>query len=60
MCKAFLNSKEVAEAIGCRDRTARNVIAKLNKEQATHGVKIMPGKVSKAYFEKAYGIKVEI
>lgn len=58
MEKQFIGAKEVAEILGVSDSKGYSVIRELNKELKEKGYIVVPGKVSRVYFqEKCYGVK---
>ena len=59
MPKAFLGVNDIKEIVGCCEKTAYNLIQKMNAEQKKKGRQTIKGRVSKSYFEANYGIKVE-
>ena len=53
-----LGVKEVAEALGCSNNKAYEVIRTLNKELKAKGFIVFSGKVSEKYFlERVYGLQ---
>ena len=53
-----LGAKEVAEALGCSNNKAYEVIKTLNKELEAKGFITFTGKVSEKYFlERVYGLQ---
>lgn len=59
MEKQFIGAKEVAEILGVSESKGYSVIRKLNKELEEMGYIVIPGKVSRVFFqERCYGVKV--
>lgn len=53
--KKFLNAKDVSDLLGISESSAYRIIKKLNDELQQKGMIIIPGKISKRYFdEKVY------
>lgn len=52
--KRMLTAKEVAERLGVSRTTAYAVIKDLNAEMSRLGCKVIAGRVSNEYFERAY------
>ena len=50
--KKFLTAKEVANIIRSSETTAYRIIKKLNSDLEKKGKIIVPGKISKRYFEE--------
>ena len=48
----FLNAEEVASILGVSESSAYRIIKKLNNELKEQGFVIIPGKISKRYFEQ--------
>lgn len=48
----FLQAEEVASILGVSTTTAYRIIKKLNQELKEQGFVIIPGKISKRYFEQ--------
>ncbi len=55
--QVFLSVKEVSKILGMSIPYSYKVVAKLNEQLEQEGYMVIPGKISKAYFqEKFYGL----
>ncbi len=48
----FFNAKDVAEILDVSESSAYRIIRKLNQELEEQGKIVIPGKISKRYFEE--------
>ena len=59
MAKQIMNVKDVMTVLEVSESKAYGVIRQLNDELAKKGFIVIPGKISKAYFEeKVYGVHI--
>ena len=59
MSKQILNVRDVMAALEVSESKAYGIIKQLNSELSAKGYIVIPGKVSRAYFEeKLYGVHV--
>ena len=59
MSKQILNVRDVMAALEVSESKAYGIIKQLNSELSAKGYIVIPGKVSRAYFEeKLYGIHI--
>lgn len=59
MTKQILNVRDVMSALEVSESKAYGIIKQLNSELSAKGYIIIPGKVSRAYFEeKLYGVHI--
>lgn len=59
MERQFIGAKEVAEILGVSESKGYSVIRELNSELKEKGYIVVPGKVSRVFFEeRCYGVKV--
>lgn len=59
MAKQLLSVRDVMEVTGTSESKSYGIIRQLNDELKTKGYIIIPGKVSRAYFEeRIYGIRI--
>lgn len=59
MAKQILNVRDVMAALEVSESKAYGIIKQLNSELSAKGYIIIPGKVSRAYFEeKLYGVHI--
>ena len=59
MSKQILNVRDVMAALGVSESKAYGIIKQLNSELSAKGYIVIPGKVSRAYFEeKLYGVHI--
>ena len=59
MSKQILNVREVMAALEVSESKAYGIIKQLNSELSAKGYIVIPGKVSRAYFEeKLYGVHI--
>lgn len=59
MAKQILNVRDVMEALEVSESKAYGIIKQLNSELSAKGYIVIPGKVSRAYFEeKLYGVHI--
>lgn len=59
MAKQILNVRDVMAALEVSESKAYGIIKQLNSELSAKGYIVIPGKVSRAYFEeKLYGIHI--
>lgn len=59
MSKQILNVKDVMAALEVSESKAYGIIKQLNSELSAKGYIVIPGKVSRAYFEeKLYGVHI--
>ena len=58
--KTFISVKEMMTAISVSESKAYSIARQLNKELAEQGYLVIPGRVSRKYFEERfYGIDTE-
>ena len=58
--KTFISVKEMMTALSVSESKAYSIARQLNKELAEQGYLVIPGRVSRHYFnERFYGIDVE-
>lgn len=59
MAKQILNVRDVMAALEVSESKAYGIIKQLNSELSAKGYIVIPGKVSRAYFEeKLYGVHI--
>ena len=59
MPKQILNVRDVMAALEVSESKAYGIIKQLNSELSAKGYIVIPGKVSRAYFEeKLYGVRI--
>ena len=59
MAKQILNVRDVMAALEVSESKAYGIIKQLNSELSAKGYIVIPGKVSRAYFEeKLYGVRI--
>lgn len=59
MERQFIGAKEVAEILGVSESKGYSVIRELNSELKERGYIVVPGKVSRVFFEeRCYGVVV--
>ena len=59
MAKQILNVRDVMAALEVSESKAYGIIKQLNSELSAEGYIVIPGKVSRAYFEeKVYGVHI--
>ncbi len=59
MSKQILNVRDVMAALEVSESKAYGIIKQLNSELSAKGYIVIPGKVSRAYFEeKLYGVHI--
>ena len=59
MSKQLLNVRDVMAALEVSESKAYGIIKQLNSELSAKGYIVIPGKVSRAYFEeKVYGVHI--
>lgn len=59
MSKQLLNVRDVMAALEVSESKAYGIIKQLNSELSAKGYIVIPGKVSRAYFEeKLYGVRI--
>lgn len=59
MSKQILNVRDVMAALEVSESKAYGIIKQLNSELSAKGYIVIPGKVSRAYFEeKLYGVRI--
>ena len=59
MSKQLLNVRDVMAALEVSESKAYGIIKQLNSELSARGYIVIPGKVSRAYFEeKVYGVHI--
>ena len=59
MAKQILNVRDVMATLEVSESKAYGIIKKLNSELSAKGYIVIPGKVSRAYFEeKLYGVRI--
>ena len=59
MSKQILNVRDVMAALEVSESKAYGIIKQLNSELSARGYIVIPGKVSRAYFEeKVYGVHI--
>lgn len=59
MAKQILNVRDVMAALEVSESKAYGIIKQLNSELSAKGYIVIPGKVSRAYFEeKVYGVHI--
>ena len=55
--KSFISVKEISEILGVSDSKSYGIVRNLNKELSDRGYMVIPGRVSRKYFEKRfYGV----
>ena len=58
--KTFISVKEIMTALSVSESKAYSIARQLNKELAEQGYLVIPGRVSRKYFEERfYGIDTE-
>ena len=59
MAKQILNVRDVMATLEVSESKAYGIIKQLNSELSAKGYIVIPGKVSRAYFEeKLYGVRI--
>ena len=55
--KTFISVKEISEILGVSESKSYGIIRNLNKELSDRGFLVIPGRVSRKYFEERfYGV----
>lgn len=54
MGKLFMDTAEVAEEMGVSRSYAYKLVRQMNKELQAKGLRVIPGRVSRAYFEQCF------
>lgn len=56
-CRTFITVKEIGEVLGVSESKSYGVVRDLNKELSQKGYMVIPGRVSRKYFEERfYGV----
>ena len=56
-CRTFITVKEIGEVLGVSESKSYGIVRDLNKELAGKGYMVIPGRVSRKYFEEHfYGV----
>ncbi|MCR5546085.1 MAG: DNA-binding protein [Lachnospiraceae bacterium] len=56
-CRTFISVKEIGEMLGVSKTKSYDIVRDLNKELAERGYMVIPGRVSRKYFEERfYGV----
>jgi integrase len=56
-CRTFITVKEIGEVLGVSESKSYGIVRDLNKELADKGYMVIPGRVSRKYFEERfYGV----
>ena len=56
-CRTFITVKEIGEGLGVSESKSYGIVRDLNKELADKGYMVIPGRVSRKYFEERfYGV----
>ena len=59
-CKTFISVKEISQLLCVSESKAYSITRALNKELEEKGYLIIPGRVSRKYFEERfYGVETE-
>ena len=59
-CRTFITVKEISEVLGVSESKPYGIVRDLNKELADKGYMVIPGRVSRKYFEERfYGVENE-
>lgn len=57
--KTFITVKEISEVFGVSESKAYSIVRDLNKELSDKGYLVIPGRVSRKYFEERfYGVDI--
>ena len=57
-CRTFITVKEIGEVLGVSESKSYGIVRDLNKELADKGYMVIPGRVSRKYFEERfYGVE---
>lgn len=55
--RTFISVKEISEVLGVSESKSYNIVRDLNKELTEKGYMVIPGRVSRKYFEERfYGV----
>ena len=52
--KTFISVKEISEILGVSESKSYGIIRSLNKELSDRGYLVIPGRVSRKYFEERF------
>lgn len=56
-CRTFITVKEIGEVLGVSESKSYSLVRDLNKELSQKGYMVIPGRVSRKYFEERfYGV----
>lgn len=56
-CRTFISVKEIGKMLGVSKTKSYDIVRDLNKELAERGYMVIPGRVSRKYFEERfYGV----
>ena len=56
-CRTFITVKEIGEVLGVSESKSYGIVRDLNKELADKGYMVIPGRISRKYFEERfYGV----
>lgn len=56
-CRTFITVKEIGEVLGVSESKSYGIVRDLNEELADKGYMVIPGRVSRKYFEERfYGV----
>ena len=56
-CRTFITVKEIGEVLGVSESKSYGIVRDLNRELADKGYMVIPGRVSRKYFEERfYGV----
>lgn len=59
-CRTFITVKEIGEVLGVSESKSYSLVRDLNKELSQKGYMVIPGRVSRKYFEERfYGVENE-
>ena len=53
-CRTFITVKEIGEVLGVSESKSYGIVRDLNKELADKGYMVIPGRVSRKYFEERF------
>lgn len=53
-CGTFITVKEIGEVLGVSESKSYGIVRDLNKELADKGYMVIPGRVSRKYFEERF------
>ena len=53
-CRTFIAVKEIGELLGVSESKSYSIVRDLNKELTDKGYMVIPGRVSRKYFEERF------